>query len=51
MVWAGISSGYRIDLHIFKPGFVTAVWYREEVLELIVRMYAAAVGPYFFKGR
>ncbi|GFV52120.1 transposable element Tcb1 transposase [Trichonephila clavipes] len=25
MVWAGISLGYRIDLHIFKRGSVTAV--------------------------
>ncbi|GFU66999.1 transposable element Tcb1 transposase [Trichonephila clavipes] len=47
MVWAGISLGYRTDLHIFKRGSVTAVRYRDEVLELIVRLYAAAVGPTF----
>ncbi|GFW37869.1 transposable element Tcb1 transposase [Trichonephila clavipes] len=29
MVWAGISLGYRTDLHIFKRGSMTAaVWYR-----------------------
>ncbi|GFS84468.1 transposable element Tcb1 transposase [Trichonephila clavipes] len=47
MEWAGISLGYRTDLHIFKRGSVTAVWYRDEVLEPIVRFYAAAVSPTF----
>ncbi|GFW32991.1 transposable element Tcb1 transposase [Trichonephila clavipes] len=47
MVWAGISLGYRTDLHIFKRGTVTAVRYRDEVLEPIVRLYAAAVGLTF----
>ncbi|GFW65727.1 transposable element Tcb1 transposase [Trichonephila clavipes] len=47
MVWARISLGYRTDLHIFKQGSVTAVRYREEILEPIVRLYAAAVGPAF----
>ncbi|GFW86844.1 transposable element Tcb1 transposase [Trichonephila clavipes] len=35
MVWAGISLGYRTDLHIFKRVSVTAVRYRDEVLEPI----------------
>ncbi|GFX70473.1 transposable element Tcb1 transposase [Trichonephila clavipes] len=47
MVWAGISLGYRNDLHIFKRGSVTAVRYRGEVLEPIVRLYAVAVGNTF----
>ncbi|GFW67361.1 transposable element Tcb1 transposase [Trichonephila clavipes] len=47
MVWAGISLGYHTDLHIFKRGSVTAVRYRDEVLEPIVRLYAAAVGRTF----
>ena len=47
MVWAGISLGYPSDLHIFKQGSVMAVQYRDEVLEPIVRLYAAAVGPTF----
>ncbi|GFT63682.1 transposable element Tcb1 transposase [Trichonephila clavipes] len=47
MVWAGISLGYRTDLHIFKRGSVTALRYRDEVLKHIVRLYAAAVGPTF----
>ncbi|GFW67414.1 transposable element Tcb1 transposase [Trichonephila clavipes] len=42
MVWAGISLGYRTDQHIFIPGSVTAVRYRDEVLEPIVKLYAAA---------
>ncbi|GFV58093.1 transposable element Tcb1 transposase [Trichonephila clavipes] len=47
MVWAGISLGYRTDLHIFKRGFVTAVRYGDEVLEHTVRLYTATVGPTF----
>ncbi|GFY22305.1 transposable element Tcb2 transposase [Trichonephila clavipes] len=47
MVWAGISLGYRTDLHIFKRGSVTAVRYRDQVLEPIVRLYTAVVGPTF----
>ncbi|GFU55137.1 transposable element Tcb2 transposase [Trichonephila clavipes] len=47
MVWAGISLGYRTDLHIFKQGSVMAVRYRDEVLEPILRFYAAAVGLTF----
>ncbi|GFV50077.1 transposable element Tcb1 transposase [Trichonephila clavipes] len=47
MVWAGISLGYRTDLHIFKRSSVTDVRYRDEVLEPIVRLYAAAFGPTF----
>ena len=47
MVWVGISLGYRTDLHIFKRGTVTAVQYRDEVLEPIVRLYAAGVGLNF----
>ncbi|GFT31714.1 transposable element Tcb1 transposase [Trichonephila clavipes] len=47
MVWARISLEYRTDLHIFKPSSVMAVRYRDEVLEPIVRLYAAAVGPTF----
>ncbi|GFV72857.1 transposable element Tcb1 transposase [Trichonephila clavipes] len=47
MVWAGISLGYRTDLHIFKRGSVTAVRYRDGVLEAILRLYAVAVGSIF----
>ncbi|GFU76703.1 transposable element Tcb1 transposase, partial [Trichonephila clavipes] len=31
----------------FKQGYVTAVRYQDEVLEPVVRLYAAAVGPNF----
>ncbi|GFT72577.1 transposable element Tcb1 transposase [Trichonephila clavipes] len=47
MVWTGTSLGYRTNLHIFKRGSVTAVRYRDEVLESIVRLLAAAVGSTF----
>ena len=35
------------DLRIFKRDSVTAVWYRDQVLEIIVKLHAAAVGPTF----
>ncbi|GFS54168.1 transposable element Tcb1 transposase [Trichonephila clavipes] len=41
------EHGYRTDLHIIKSGSVTAVRYRDEVKESIVRLYAAAVGSTF----
>ncbi|GBM60719.1 hypothetical protein AVEN_147974-1 [Araneus ventricosus] len=47
MIWAGISLGYRTDLHIYWRGSATAVRYRDEVLDPIVKLYAAAVGPSF----
>ncbi|GBM09194.1 hypothetical protein AVEN_236189-1 [Araneus ventricosus] len=47
MVWAGISLGYRTDLHIYRRGSATAVRYRDEVLDPIVKLHAAAVGPSF----
>ncbi|GFX00447.1 transposable element Tcb1 transposase [Trichonephila clavipes] len=47
MVWAGISLGYRTNLHIFKRGSVTAFRYRNEVIEPIMRLYAASVSPTF----
>ncbi|GFW73864.1 transposable element Tcb2 transposase [Trichonephila clavipes] len=47
MVWAGISLGYNTNLYIFKRSSVTAVRYRDDVLEPIMKLYAAAVGPTF----
>ncbi|GFV65466.1 transposable element Tcb1 transposase [Trichonephila clavipes] len=47
MMWAEISLGDRSDLHIFKRGSVAAIRYRAEVLESIVRLCSAAVGPTF----
>ncbi|GBM10608.1 Transposable element Tcb1 transposase [Araneus ventricosus] len=47
MVCVGISLGYRTDLHIYRRGSVTAVRYRDEVLDPIVKLCAAAVGPSF----
>ena len=47
MVWSGFSKGYRTDLRIFERGSATAVPYRDEVLEPIVRLYAVAVGSTF----
>ena len=46
-MWTGISLGYRTDLHMYKRGSVMADRYRDEVLEPIVQLYAAEVGPTF----
>ena len=37
MVWAGISLDGRTDLYVFPRGGITAIRYRDEVLEPIVR--------------
>ncbi|GFY03741.1 transposable element Tcb1 transposase [Trichonephila clavipes] len=47
MMWEGILLGYSTDMLILKQGSVTAVRYRDEVLDHIVRLYAAAVRPTF----
>ena len=47
MVWAGISLGYRTDLHVLKRRSTMAARYRDEALEPIVRLYAAAVDATF----
>lgn len=47
MIWTGISLGYRTDLHIYRRGSVIAVRYQDEVLDAIVKLYAAVVGPSF----
>ncbi|GBM77702.1 hypothetical protein AVEN_80305-1 [Araneus ventricosus] len=47
MVWGGISLGYRTDLHIYRRGSVTVVRHRDENLDPIVKLHAAAVGPSF----
>lgn len=47
MVWGGVSLDGRTDLHVFARGGITAVRYRNEILEPIVRPYAGAVGDDF----
>ncbi|KAI4889716.1 hypothetical protein NFI96_019413 [Prochilodus magdalenae] len=47
MVWGGISLEGRTDLYRLDNGTLTAIRYREEVLEPIVRPYTGAVGPGF----
>ncbi|GFW98755.1 transposable element Tcb2 transposase [Trichonephila clavipes] len=47
MVWTGIMMDGRTDLHFFDTGSVTAQRYRDEVLELYVRLFRGAVGPDF----
>ncbi|GFY14136.1 transposable element Tcb2 transposase [Trichonephila clavipes] len=44
IVWASITLNSRTHLHVFQIGTVTAVWYRDEVLELYVYLFRGAVG-------
>ena len=47
MVWGGISMEGRTDLYRLHNGTLTAIRYRDEILEPIVRPYTGAVGPGF----
>ncbi|MBN3291941.1 TCB2 transposase, partial [Polypterus senegalus] len=47
MVWGGISMEGRTDIYCVGNGALTAIRYRDEILEPIVRPYAGAVGPGF----
>lgn len=47
MVWAGIMLDGRTPLHVFDKGSLTAMRYREEILEPYVRLFRGAVGPGF----
>ncbi|KAI4904836.1 hypothetical protein NFI96_002911 [Prochilodus magdalenae] len=45
MVWGGISLEGCTDLYRLDNGTLTAITYRDEILEALVRPYAGAVGP------
>ena len=47
MVWAGICLDGRTDLVVIDGGALTAVRYRGEVLEPLVRPFAGALGQDF----
>ena len=47
MVWGGISMEGQTDLYRLQNGSLTAIRYRDEILEPMVRPYAGAVGPGF----
>nr|KAG5705938.1 hypothetical protein BaRGS_010828 [Batillaria attramentaria] len=47
MVWDGISVQGKTDLHVFWNGTLTAIRYRDEILDPVVRPYAGAIGPEF----
>lgn len=42
-----MTSGGRTDLYMFSRGGITAVRYRNEILEPILRRFAGAVGDDF----
>ena len=46
MVWGGISMAGRTDLLILQ-GTMTGQRYRDEVLDVLVRPYAGAIGDDF----
>ena len=45
MVWAGNSRGGRTDPHIVIKGMMTGLCYRNDILDVYVRLYAGAIGP------
>jgi hypothetical protein len=47
MVLAEISAQGKTDLYVIENGTLTAVRYVNEILDVHVRTYAGAVGPYF----
>ena len=47
MVWAGISTRGKTDLHVIDNGTLMAERYVNEILDVHVRPYADAIGPDF----
>ncbi|GBM42887.1 hypothetical protein AVEN_245710-1 [Araneus ventricosus] len=47
MVWARISLGGHIDLHVFHGGTLIGVRYRDEIIDPYVRPCAGAIGTNF----
>ncbi|GIX89356.1 hypothetical protein CEXT_804551 [Caerostris extrusa] len=45
MVWTGISLEYCTAVHLFRQDSVTAVRYRDEVLDPTVRLYTPPIPP------
>ena len=42
MVWGGVCLRGRTELHVMAAGTLTAVRYRDEILDPIVRPFAGA---------
>lgn len=47
VVWAGISVGGHINLHVHHGGTLTGVWYRDQILASYVTPYVGARGDEF----
>ncbi|GBM12518.1 hypothetical protein AVEN_188693-1 [Araneus ventricosus] len=47
MIWAGVSLGGHTDLHVLYGGTLTAVKYRDEILDPYARLYAGDIGEKF----
>ena len=48
MVWGGISVNGSTDLYLIPRGGLTAVRYRDEILNPYVTPYTNQIGPTFF---
>ena len=51
LVWGGISLGGRTELYVLPQGTLNAQRYRDDILEPIVRLHAAAIGNISFYRR
>ena len=47
MVWAGICFDGRTELWVIDKGSPTAIQYRDDIFDSIVRTFASAVGDDF----
>ena len=47
MVWGGMFYEDRTDLYLINRGTLTALRYRDEILEPIVRPFAGVIGDNF----
>ena len=47
MVWGGVCLRGRTEIHVMAAGTLTAVHYRDETLDPIVRPFASASGNNF----
>ena len=47
MVWGGVGLRGRMELHVMTAGTLTAVCYRDEILDPNLRSFAGAIGNNF----
>ena len=47
MVWGGICFDGRTELHVIDGGSLTAIRYRDDIVDPIIRPFAGAIGDDF----